>query len=170
MRLSEIVIPEEFQQSKPREAKMQKCRDLMEKYRHQDRFLVVNRNNVLIDGYIQYLVLKEKGIKTAEVKRLDCKVPNFARMDEIPKYKREITTYVYGVFKRKDGTFSKQYVWRVPKSLSDRGWDRDLLPGDKVFVSVNGKEKYVTVTKIHRTDKCPVVMPVKKVMPKRWKN
>lgn len=170
MKLSEIVIPEVFKQSKPRQEKIQKCRAFMDKYRHQDRFLVVNRNNVLIDGYIQYLVLKEKGIKMAEVKVLNWKNPDFARMDEIPKYKREMTTYVYGVFKRKDGSFSKQYVWRVPKSLSDRGWDRDLLPGDKVFVNANGKEKYVTVTKIHRTDKCPVLTPVKKVIPKKWKN
>lgn len=131
---------------------------------------MLDENNLLVDGYIQYLVLKERGIEEADVKILKGSWKRKNDKDSAPKYRNEMTTYVYGVFKHKNGSFSKQYVWRVPKSLSDRGWDRDLLPGDKVFVNVNGKEKYVTVTKIHRTNKCPVTTPVKKVIAKRWKN
>ena len=71
MKLSDIKISEAFANSVPREEKMNECRNNWNKWNRQDRFIVVNPDNVLIDGYIQYLVLKENKIDEAEIKISD---------------------------------------------------------------------------------------------------
>ena len=61
MRLSEIKIPEDFKSSIPNTYKYNKCERYYKENNKQDRYLVVNENNYLIDGYIMYLVLKNNG-------------------------------------------------------------------------------------------------------------
>lgn len=173
MKLSEIKIQKRFLETKPREEKLKACRDYMDECHQQSKPVVLDENNLLVDGYVQYLVLKERGIEEVDVKI----VKGFWRCkrgeDSIPKYRTEMTTYLYCVFKHKNGSYSKQYVWRVPKSWSDNGWERDVLPGDKIFVNSKGKSNLAIVTKIHRTESCPSDFPVKRVTGKAkkiWKN
>lgn len=68
MRLDNIKIKDSFASSIPKTEKVLACKEYWIKYHTQDRFIVVDHNNVLIDGYIQYLVLKDAGIDVAEVK------------------------------------------------------------------------------------------------------
>ena len=61
MKLDDIKIKDTYAMTNPKEHKMRECRDYWDKYRCQDRYIVVNNSNILIDGYIQYLILKENG-------------------------------------------------------------------------------------------------------------
>ena len=70
MKLSEIKISNAFASTTPREDKVKVCRNYWEENHEQDRDIVVNKNNVLIDGYIQYLVLKENSVEEAFVNNL----------------------------------------------------------------------------------------------------
>lgn len=58
MRLSEIKIPADFESSIPNTNKYEKCKKYYKETGNQDRYIVVDENNVLVDGYIMYLVLK----------------------------------------------------------------------------------------------------------------
>ena len=62
MKLSEIKISEAFANSIPSEEKMNECRNNWNQWNRQDRYIVVNSDNVLIDGYSKYLVLKENNV------------------------------------------------------------------------------------------------------------
>lgn len=62
-----IKIPASFAKSKPRIKKMEECRKFYETHGVQDRYIVLNKNNYCIDGYIMYLVLKEQGEQCVEV-------------------------------------------------------------------------------------------------------
>ena len=68
VKLSDIKISEKFLETVPNEQKMEECRFNWRYYGKQDRYIVINHNNVLIDGYVQYLVLKEHKEEYAEVK------------------------------------------------------------------------------------------------------
>lgn len=56
--IDDIIIPEEFQKGVPETNKLRKCRD---NYNAGiiDRAILINKDNVLVDGYILYLILKE---------------------------------------------------------------------------------------------------------------
>ena len=51
--------------------KVVKCKDHWKMYHMQNRYLILNKNGYLIDGYIMYLVLKEQGVEEAEIKQLN---------------------------------------------------------------------------------------------------
>lgn len=133
-------------------------------FHRQDRYVVIDSENNLIDGYIQYLVLKENGVTEAEIKRKKRWCRKNVKNWTPPQYRNEETTYIYGMhYNRKKHEFSKEYVWRVPKSWSEIGWENNLLPGDDILVSTKRGLKPVTITKIIRTDQCPVDIPVRRV-------
>ena len=69
MEISEIKISDSFKATIPNERKITACRKYWDENHEQDRYIVVDHNNVLIDGYIQYLILKEKNVNVAEVKK-----------------------------------------------------------------------------------------------------
>lgn len=68
MKLSDIKISDAFANSIPSEKKLNECRYNWSKWHRQDRYIVVNHDNVLIDGYIMYLVLKENNVEEVEIK------------------------------------------------------------------------------------------------------
>ena len=67
MKLSDIKISDAFARTHVSERKLQKCRDYFEKFEKADRDIVLSSNNILIDGYIMYLVYKENNIEEVEV-------------------------------------------------------------------------------------------------------
>lgn len=157
VKLSKIKIQESFLQSPPKETKMQHYRKLYEANREQTKPIVVNKNNVLLDGYIQYLILKENDIKEARVitlKRVKTIKP--------PKYITTPTTYVYGV--HLGSTNNKQYMWRVPNSW-DSGGD-SLQVGDIISCNTKYGCKRVIVQKIETLTECPVDYKVRKICKK----
>ena len=64
--ISDIIIPDVFANTKPRQYKIDKIRNYYLEYGCVDKPVTVNGNNVLIDGYIRYLVLKENGAMYAK--------------------------------------------------------------------------------------------------------
>lgn len=165
MKLEDIIIRECFANTTPRESKMRECRDYWSRCKSQDRYIVVDRNNVLVDGYVQYLVLKENGIKDAEIrigkmKKLDRwqRKTNEDSWDT-PKYREISTTYIIGVH---PNNTKREYMWRVPNNWT---WvSENLQVGDLVFCRTKRSHAApVIITKIMVLHKCPVDYPVSKM-------
>ena len=149
IKLSEVIITEAFENSHPSEEKVQKYRREFSKTGEQSKFLVINKYNVLMDGYIQYLILKENGIEEAEYIRSSKK--------NVENYRNEMTTYVYG--KHENSNYDKEFVWRVPRKWNDF----NVNIGDKIFCYTKFGIAPVIVTKVERLEKCPTDLRVKKV-------
>ena len=164
MRLSDIKISKSFAITTPKEEKMSVCRDFWNNNHKQIKNIVVNKDNILVDGYVQYLILKENNVENADVVKLGRKKVFINREHKRtreyvePSYKRETTTYIFGIHPK---SRIKEYVWRVPTSW--KGWENDLLPGDRIWVNTKYGIKPIIVTKIEWSDKCPVDMKVRKV-------
>ena len=167
MKLSDIKISEEFASSIPSEEKLNECRNNWNQWNYQDRYIVINSDNVLIDGYIQYLVLKENNVEEAEIKISTRRKKRWYRKNvedwSIPHYKNETTTYVYGVHLNSKNT--KTYMWRVPESWTN--WVNNVQIGDTVMCATKFGYAPVIVNKIEILDKCPIDIPVKKVCSKQ---
>lgn len=93
-KLSEIKITEEFSSTKPSNIKVQECRKFWAKNHKQDRYLVVNEEGYLIDGYIQYLILKENKVDEAEIQISNVRENKWRRMKK-DTYRNQLTTYIY---------------------------------------------------------------------------
>lgn len=66
--LSDIIINEPFASSKPKISKINKIRKYYSEYGYVDKPITVNYNNILLDGYLRYLVLKENDVKYVNAK------------------------------------------------------------------------------------------------------
>lgn len=167
MKLSDIKISSAFADSTPKEYKMKECRDNWNEYHQQDRWIVVDDNGYLIDGYIMYLVLKENNVEEAKVKISNRRKKRWYRKNvedwNIPHYRNEPTTYVYGTHLNSECT--KEFMWRIPKSWT---WMADNIQiGDTILCGTKFGTAPVIVTKIETLDKCPINIPVKKVAGKK---
>ena len=166
MKLSDIKIKDSFANSNPQIRKVEECRHHWDENHEQDRYLVVNHKNELIDGYIQYLILKENNVSDAIIQNSERKRKRYNRIRtkefEVPKYRTNETVYIYGIHAHSKS--KKERVWRVPTSW--KGWENDLLPGDRIWVNTKYGIKPIIVTKIEWSDKCPVDMKVRKVAKK----
>ena len=162
MRLSDIKIPDEFMDCTPREEKMNECRHNWKTYNLQDRYIVVNNDNVLIDGYCMYLVLMENKEEFAEVKICSCKKKKWKRKDRkdwiIPSYKENPTTYVFGVHPNSGCT--KEFVWRVPNSWGN--WADCIQKGDTILCQTKFGYSPVVVNRVETLDKPPIENRIKK--------
>lgn len=67
VKVSDIVISERFANSTPKQGKLNRIREHYEEYGCVDKPMVVNRKNLLLDGYKRYLVLKENNAEWAYV-------------------------------------------------------------------------------------------------------
>lgn len=88
--LKDIIIPNSFKKSKPRFNKLYACQSFYECYGKMDRDIYVDKDNVLVNGYIAYLVYKNAGVTEVRVKRGEKKkkTPNRKRFIFFLKYKR----------------------------------------------------------------------------------
>lgn len=164
MKISDIIINDTFSNTIPSESKMSKVKRYVEENGKQDKPIVVNKNNVLLDGYVRYLVLKNLGYEDALVKKLGIKKEKSENKNE--SYKNKLTTYIYGVhYNKKLDKYSKEYVWRIPHNRLE--FEDDLLPGDVIMVNTKYGISPITITKIEWLRECPVEFPVKKVVFKK---
>ena len=154
MNLNDIKIKKAFTEHEPKSYKMFECRRHWELYHTQDRYLVVNKDGYLIDGYVQYLVLKEQGIEEAEVKRF-----TNVKVIKNSNYRNESTTYVYGIHPNSKCT--KEFVWRVPNSWT--WFAKNVQVGDSILCQTKFGITSVVVTSVETLDKCPVDFRVKRV-------
>ncbi|SDY87845.1 ParB N-terminal domain-containing protein [Thermoactinomyces sp. DSM 45892] len=67
--LDRIQIPYELAESKPREEKLERIRQHIQKSGELDEYIVVHQESLtLVDGYIRYLVARELGFTFVPVR------------------------------------------------------------------------------------------------------
>lgn len=170
MNLSEIKIPESFENSVPSLYKYEKCCRYYKEIGNQDRYIVVDEKNVLVDGYIMYLVLKSHDVEYCDAKRLtlrkhkytDRQREKYGRIippEKVISYKNKPTVYIYG--KHPNGIIDKEYVWRLSKSKENMY--RVLLPGDLIYCGTKNGIAPVIVTRIEKRDSWDTDLKVKVV-------
>ena len=163
MKLSDIKITEAFENTVPTESKMNECRHNWNTYNLQDRYIVVNNDNVLIDGYIMYLVLMENKEEYAEVKISNCKRKRWHRKNTkdliIPSYKQNSTTYVFGVHPNSNCT--KEFVWRIPARWEN--FAGNIQRGDTILCQTKFGFSPVIVNRVETLDKPPIEIRIKRV-------
>lgn len=167
MKLSDIKIHNSFAESTPSEEKMCECRYNWRMYGKQDRYIVVDSEGYLIDGYIQYLILVEHKEEYAEVKISNRRKKRWHRKNtedwSIPHYKYNPTTYIYGI--HPNSNCDKEFVWRIPESWT---WlAENVQVGDTVLCATKFGCSPVVVTKVEVLDKPPIDIPIKKVCNKK---
>lgn len=163
IKLSDIKIKDSYTETIPHEEKILECRGHFLSYGEQDRMIIVNHNGELIDGYIQYLVLKELGIEKAEV-IVSEKTKNYwhrksTKKQVVPCYKNLTTTYIFGI--HEDWDDKRELMWRVTPKIEMYVYE-NVLPGDTVLVDTRHGTKPVVVTRIEVFDRCPTNKKVRK--------
>ena len=159
MRLENIKIKESFTATNPKDEKVAECKEYWNNHHKQDRYIVVDHNNILIDGYIQYLVLKEAGIEIVEVKISDKKRKKWSRKRRVPKqskpkkltYRESNTTYVFGSLLYSKS--KKERTWRIPNSWTDEHI-ADINIGDVVLVHNRKELSPIIITRIEKINDC----------------
>ena len=126
MDIDSILIPACFEEHQPRMDKLNLCREFFKENGCLDRDIVIGQDDVLQDGYIGYIVLKENNIRTVSAKVCDpCR-----------------GTLVYGVHPGGDG---KEYCWRIVNATQDK---QNLEVGGRAIVRTRFGYKEIIVTKI----------------------
>ena len=170
MKLSEIKIPVDFENSTPNALKYEKCEKYYGETGNQDRQIVIDENNVLVDGYIMYLVLKSHDAGYAKVKRLTLRKHKYTDRqrnkygklvppEKVISYKDKPTTYVYG--KHPNNINGKEYVWRVPSTWTRM--QKELRQDDIIQCKTKFGKRPVIVTRVETKDKWNEDLWVKKV-------
>lgn len=170
MRLSEIKISADFESSIPNTYKYNKCENYYNKTGNQDRYIVVDEKNVLVYGYIMYLVLKNHDVEYGNVKRLtlrkhtytDKQRKKYGRLispKHVVTYKEKPTAYVYG--KHPNSKDNKEYVWRLPQAW---GYMSLMLQkGDVIYCGTRFGVAPVVVTKVELKSNFDTSLCIKKV-------
>lgn len=113
-----------------------------------------------------YLVLKENNVEETKIKISDRRKKRWERINTkdwfIPHYRSEMTTYVYGV--HPNSKCEKEFVWRVPKAWT--GFGEKIKVGETILCGTKFGVSTVVVTKVEMLDKCPIDIPVKRVISK----
>lgn len=169
MKLSDIRIKGSFKNSIPNDYKLAQCREYWDQHGFYLHDIVVNNKDYLVNGYIQYLLLKENGIQDVVVKDYDKKVYKRrklkARKNSNKKSKSyrdmEPPLYVFGIHPGR----TKERVWRVPNKFQ-KEWECILSVGDTVLAKTKYGNAPIIVTRIERVSECPVDTPVKKIVKK----
>lgn len=170
MNLSEIKIPESFESSVPSLYKYEKCCRYYKETGNQDRYIVVDEKNVLVDGYIMYLVLKSHNVESCDAKRItlrkhkytDRQRKRYGRLvppEKVLTYKEKPTVYIYG--KHPNEIIDKEYVWRLPKSKENM--HGVLIPGDLIYCSTKNGISPVIITRIEKRDSLDTELSIKVV-------
>lgn len=161
IKLSSIKIPKSYAVTTPSEKKVRTKR---KKYRKGKlRAITINTDGFLINGYINYLILKENNVEDAEVNIVDIKKNDNSNVPE--SYRNTRTTYIYG--KHPNNKSEKIYTWRIPNAESWRKFSEMVLPDDLIFCKTKFGCSPVIVQAVQTIDKCPVEFPVKKVLSKK---
>lgn len=157
MRLEDIKITSAFENTTPNAEKVEKYRQYWIENNKQLKPILVDYNNILRDGYIQYLILKENGIEDAFIIRKK----KYKKLGAcpIPSYKNSETVYVFGVHPNSNCT--KEFCWRLPNSWKDLG--NYIEVGDTILCHTKFGYSPVVVTRVETLDKPPVEGIIKKV-------
>lgn len=145
LNIDDIKIMKSYEKHSPSKEKMDHYRYLYALCHTQVKPVTLTRNNVLVDGYIQYLIAKENGMS-----EIEC------------EYRKE--TYIYGTH---DGNPKKEYIWKIPSGKKWYTYKQSLKIGDRIFVHSQQAVVPVTVTRIQELSQSPVNTRVKRVANQR---
>lgn len=120
--IKDIVISEDFKNTTPAERKLQRKEDYFINTGKLPEDIVINDDNVLIDGYTTYLVAVKHGILSSNVKR------GYVELIEAAH-----------------SAGSRLYVWRVPVWMQGT-----IKKGDKCIVRTGTGVKRVCVVNVLR--------------------
>lgn len=155
MDVNDIKISKVFEESKPQDKKLNRCRKHYDLTGHIDRKIIIDKNNYLLDGYVGYLILKEKGVKSCKVTVDD---GTFRKKESTaPTWWYTPTTYVFGNHKQDTRTF----VWRITENTKNID---NLAIGKKAIVETRNGHKEITITDIKVMERPPLTMWIKKVL------
>ena len=161
IKLSEIKIRTDFESSTPSASKYEKCENYYNKTGNQDRYIIVDENNVLVYGYIMYLVLKSHDVEYVNAKR-DKQRKKYGRLipsKHVVTYKEKPTAYVYG--KHPNSKDDKEFVWRLPQTW---GYMSLMLQkGDVIYCGTRFGVAPVVVTKVELKSNFDTNLCIKKV-------
>jgi hypothetical protein len=145
MKLKDIVIADDFKTTQPAKWKMAQCRKHYETTHQLDRDIILNEDNVLIDGYVAYLVAQENGIEDVDVVYglIDHNANNIA--------------YIYAQHR----TNGKKYIWRVTnRTVNIKG----LKAGAVAIVDTKYGPRKVIVSKVKWRRKRPKPYSFRRVL------
>ena len=145
MKIEDIIISKSFAEALPSKWKLVKCRTYYEANGEFDREIVLNKKKVLIDGYVAYLIAKEKGLTDVSV-RCDWKYQ--------PEKEK---TYIYGRHK----PHGKRYVWEATKNTLNMD---KLTIGSTAIVDTKYGKSSIVVSKIKISQKPPSIYKIRKVI------
>ena len=161
VKLSSIKIPKSYEATIPSEKKVKTKRKKYRKGKLRD--ITINTDGFLINGYINYLILKENNVEDVEVNIVAIKKNDNSNVPE--SYRNTRTTYIYG--KHPNDKSEKIYTWRIPNTESWKEFSETVLPDDLIFCKTKFGCSPVIVQAVQTVDKCPVEFPVKKVLSKK---
>ena len=144
VKLADIKIQKRFLSYTPNKDKIDEYRDTYEEYKAFRKLPVVDKNLVLLDGYIPYLLMKEYGFDEIFV------IKDMNKSCENTKN----TMYIYGT--HLVGYNDKVYTWRVPKSNLWNDFRDKIKVGDVIRCSaLNGGIPLIEVKDIKVLDVPP---------------
>lgn len=127
--ISDIVISDGFTKTTPNISKVERIREYFNVYNTIDKPVTISSGNVLIDGYIRYLIAKENNIKS-----IPCVIS-----DKNFKPKKPMK-YIVGSFDN-----GSEYIWKIRNKL-------DVNVGDKVLVANKNGKAVVSVVDVFESD------------------
>lgn len=151
VKLKEIKIKPSFLSSVPNAKKVELYITKYVQTCKQAKPILIDKNGYLLDGYIQYLILKSFGVEKAEV--------IVKSKPEKITYKNSRTIYVFG-YHPKDRR-AKEFVWRVPASWTE--WANNVKIGDIIYCNTKYGSKKVVVNRIEVLSTPPVDICIRKV-------
>ena len=146
IKVSDILITDDFKASVPSTHKVDQCRKFFDKYQKIDKKILLDSDNRLLDGYIRYLVLIENNVEYTTVNVLN------------ENYYGNETFYIFG----KHPHSIKEYVWRLsPEELTNK--DKYSI-GKKVLVKTKKGTKVIEITRTLLTSTPPTKSYIRKAI------
>lgn len=119
--IQDIIISEDFKNTTPGSRKMDRAEQRFQQIGKLPANIVINDENVLIDGYITYLLAVKYGIQRTDLYR------GYTEVVEVVHYAGS----------------NRMYMWRVPLRLVG-----EITEGDYIIVPTSRGAKRVKVTKV----------------------
>ena len=123
--ISDIIIPDEFTKTTPKNSKVERIREYFNVYNTIDEPVTISSSNILMDGYIRYLIAKEHNMQL-----IPCVISDKNFKSKIP------VKYIVGKFDN-----GSEYIWKIRNKL-------DVNVGDKVLVANKNGSAVVSVVKV----------------------
>lgn len=127
IKLDKIIIADTFLNTAPSEKKVNAVRNYYKQHGEFDKPIVLSKNNILLDGYIRYIVAKENGLQEIEYATVMPK-----EQEQQTNNQNRTITLIKGKFPDND----KEYIWRLPFNK-----DVNVEIGDTAIVNVKVRGK-----------------------------